>query len=96
MYTHRSGTPGVRISCKSLPAKGCCAVSPTLSQGWVTSRSPTSGPTLTHVPYDAQIAVPPVESKPKTKEGLGKHCAPTVTPGVTCGTQLAESQNADA
>ena len=40
----------MRSSCKSFPAKGCCAVSPGLSQGSATSRSPTNGPTRTHTP----------------------------------------------
>ena len=88
-------TPGVR-GCKSLPANGCCAVSPGLAQGSVTSRSPTSGPTLTHVPCDAQMRVLRSASKPKTKEGRGAQGPPSTTLRATFGTHPAESQAADA
>jgi hypothetical protein len=42
------------------------------------------------------MRVPPLESKPKTNDGLGAHGAPAATPRVTFGTQPAESQTAAA
>jgi hypothetical protein len=42
------------------------------------------------------MRLPPLESKPKTNEGLGAHGALSATPRVTIGTQPAESQTAAA
>lgn len=64
-WAHHIGMPKVG-GCKSLPAMGCCAVAPSLSQGWLTWRSPINGPVGTHTAFAAQIRVLWSASNPKT------------------------------
>ena len=48
------------------------------------------------MPCEAQMRVPPPESRPNTYPGAGVHGAPAATLRATFGTQSTESQAADA